>query len=194
MDTNNFSELWKGQKVEQPSTTEIIVKINAYKRKSRNKILLTNILLVCTSVFILLIWYFYQPLFLSTKIGIVLILLAMAIFVYTLNKNSGDLQDTNAGMSNQDYLNNLLTIKEKQQFMQTTMLNVYFALLSAGIALYMIEPVSKMSVWWGIFSYGLTALWILFNWFYLRPKQIKKQQSKINEMIAKVENFQSQLK
>ena len=194
MDTNNFSELWKGQKVEQPSTTEIIVKINAYKRKSRNKILLTNILLVCTSVFILLIWYFYQPLFLSTKIGIVLILLAMAIFVYSLNKNSGDLQNTNAGISNQDYLNNLLTIKEKQQFMQTTMLNVYFALLSSGIALYMIEPVSKMSVWWGIFSYGLTALWILFNWFYLRPKQIKKQQSKINEMIAKVENFQSQLK
>ncbi|OQA10460.1 MAG: hypothetical protein BWY67_01155 [Bacteroidetes bacterium ADurb.Bin397] len=194
MDTSNFSELWKGQKAEQPAAADILVKINNYKRTNRIKILLTNIILIITSLFMIFIWYYYQPQFLSTKIGIVLIILAMGIFVYSLNQSLGALKDTNAASSNQEYLKNLLTIKGKQQYMQTTMLNLYFVLLSTGIALYMYEQASHMSLWWAVFAYGLTALWILFNWFYLRPKQIKKQQSKINEMIAKVENLQSQLK
>jgi hypothetical protein len=44
-----------------------------------------------------------------------------------------------------------------------------------------------MTTFWGIFAYGTTSIWILFNWFYLRPKQIKKQQSKLDEIIGKFE-------
>ncbi|MBK8874290.1 MAG: hypothetical protein IPN13_10335 [Bacteroidetes bacterium] len=194
MDTSNFSELWKGQKAEQPVAADLFVKINKYKRTNRIKILLTNIILIITSLFMIFIWYYYQPQFLSTKIGIVLIILAMGIFVYSLNQSIGPLRSNDSAMSTQQYLKNLLKIKEKQQYMQTTMLNLYFVLLSTGIALYMYEQAFHMSLWWAVFAYGLTALWILFNWYYLRPKQIKKQQSKINEMIAKVEYLQSQLK
>jgi uncharacterized coiled-coil protein SlyX len=32
-----------------------------------------------------------------------------------------------------------------------------------------------------------------FNWFYIRPKQIKKQQSKLNDLIAKFEEVNNQL-
>jgi hypothetical protein len=43
----------------------------------------------------------------------------------------------------------------------------------------------------GIFAYLLTSIWVLFNWFYLRPKQIK-QQSNLDE-ISKLEMLIEQL-
>lgn len=196
MNTNNinFNELWSGQKVEQPATKDLLLKINNFKNSYRKRIIFTNIILVCTSIFILLIWYYYQPQFLSTKIGIILTILAMVIFVFSLNQSLGLLKKINESESNQQYIKTLLIIKEKEQFMQTTMLNLYFVLLSTGIALYMYEYTSRMTMFWAFSAYGITALWILFNWVYLRPKQIKKQQSKLNEIISKLENIQSQLK
>lgn len=194
MDTSNFSELWKGQKAEQPAAADLLIKINKFKKRNRLRIVLTNLTLIITSVLMILMWYFYQPELVTTKIGIVLVILAMGIFVYSLNQSLGALKDTNAASTNQEYLTNLLTIKEKQHYMQTTMLNLYFILLSMGIALYMIEPVSQMSLVWAVFAYGMTALWLLFNWFYIRPRQMKNQQAKLNEMITTVENIQSQLK
>lgn len=77
--------------------------------------------------------------------------------------------------------------------MHTTMLNVYFILLSAGIGLYMYEYTSRMTMLWGIFAYGITLAWILINWFCLRPKQIKKQQSKLDEIITKFKKLNQQL-
>lgn len=195
MDTNNikFNELWSGKKTEQPTTKDFILKMDNFKKSTRKRIIITNIILVFTSVFILYIWYYYQPQLVSTKIGIVLTILAMAIFVISSNQSLGLYKKTNEAESNQQYLKNLLAIKEKQQFMQTAMLNLYFIILSTGIALYMFEYTSLMTTFWAVFTYGITGLWILFNWIYLRPKQIKKQRTKLNEIISKFENIQSQL-
>lgn len=77
--------------------------------------------------------------------------------------------------------------------MHTTMLNLYFVLLSTGIGLYMFEYASRMTMFWGLFTYAITAVWILFNWLYLRPRQIKKQQTKLDEIISKFESINKQL-
>lgn len=196
MDSNNinFNELWGGQKAEQPTSKDLHFKINKFKKSNRIRIIFTNITFVLTSIFIIFIWYYYKPQFVTTKIGIVLTILAMLIFVVYLTQSLGLFKKTNEAENNQQYLKAFLIIKEKQQFMQTTMLNLYFVLLSTGIALYMYEYTSHMTIFWAFFAYSITALWILFSWFYLRPKQIKKQRTKLNEIINKFENIQSQLK
>jgi hypothetical protein len=196
MDSNNinFSELWDGQKTVDPNINDLHLKINNLKKASRIRIIFANIILVFTSIFILFIWYYYQPQLVTTKIGIVLTILSMLIFVISLNQSLGHLKKTNESESNKQYLQDLLNLKEKQQFLQTTILNLYFVLLSIGIVLYMYEYTSRMTMFWAFFSYGITVFWILFNWFYLRPKQIKKQTSKLNEVISKFQEIQSQLK
>ena len=50
-----------------------------------------------------------------------------------------------------------------------------------------------MTLFWGIFSYVLTLGWIGFTWFYLRPKQIKKEEDRVNTLIAKFEVVNKQL-
>ena len=102
-------------------------------------------------------------------------------------------KNIDANQTNHEYLQKLIEIKKKQQFMQSTVLSWYFVVLLAGICLYMYEYASRMKVFYALLTYGVTLLWIGFNWFYLRPKQIKKQQEKINQLIGKFEEVNAQL-
>jgi len=44
-----------------------------------------------------------------------------------------------------------------------------------------------------ILTYGITASWIAFNWFYIRPKTIKKRCAKLDALISKIEALNAQL-
>lgn len=189
----NFNELWEKQKTGEPNKEDLLSKINKFKKSNLKRLIIINLLLIITSLFIIFIWVYYQPQMITTKIGIVLTILAMVIFVIANNQSFALFRKTTTTQSNSEYMKNLIAIKAKQQFMQTTMLNLYFVVLSTGIGLYMYEYTQLMTAFWGIFAYGITSIWILFNWFYLRPKQIKKQQSKLNEIIGKFKMLNEQL-
>ena len=189
----NFNELWAKQKTGEPNKEDLLSKINKFKKSNLKRLIITNLLLIITSLFIIFIWVYYQPQMITTKIGIILTILAMVIFVIANNQSFALFRKTTTTQSNSEYLKNLIAIKAKQQYMQTTMLNLYFVLLSTGIGLYMYEYTQLMTAFWGSFAYGITSIWILFNWFYLRPKQIKKQQSKLDEIIGKFEMLNDQL-
>jgi uncharacterized membrane protein YidH (DUF202 family) len=194
MDNNiNFNELWAKQRSSEPNQEKLLLQIKKMKQTNLRKIVITNCLFLTTSVLIILVWVYFQPQFITTKIGIVFVILAMAIYLLAYNRSYSLFKDNMNSQSNRDYLNELLAIKAKQLFMHTTMLNLYFVLLSTGLSLYMYEYASRMTTFWGMFIYGITALWILVNWFYLRPRQIKKQQSKLDEIISKLQNINKQL-
>ena len=129
----------------------------------------------------------------STKLGIVMIILAMALFVFVSNQTIPLLSKVDFDLDIRESIKQLFKYREKQIFLQTTMLNIYFIILSAGICLYMFEYASKMTFLLAAVSYFTTLLWIAFNWFYLRPKQIKKQRSKTEELISKLEKFNVQI-
>lgn len=193
MDNINFNDLWKQQTVSQPNIEDLKNRLKQFKKASLRSIWMTNILLFATSAFIIFIWIYYQPQFVSTKIGIVLTILAMVIYVIIYNRLLKHYKEIDSNLTNQDYLQKLIQIKKKQQFMQTKVLSFYFVLLMIGICLYMYEYASRMKIHFAIITYAVTLLWIGFNWFYIRPKQIKKQQNKINSLIEKFENIDNQL-
>lgn len=195
MDNNNidFKDLWKQQTVSQPNIEDLMTRLKQFKKAGLRSVWKTNILLFATAAFIIFIWYYYQPQFISTKIGIILVILAMVMYVAFYNGLLRIYKDIDTTQTNQEYLQKLILIKRKQQFMQSVILSWYFVLLLAGICLYMYEYASRMTVFYALITYGITLLWIGFNWFYLRPKQIKKQQSKINDLIAKFEDINKQL-
>jgi len=196
MDSNNsidFKDLWKKQNVNQPDIKDLQERVSKFKKASLRSLWITNILLFATSAFIIFIWIYYQPEFISTKSGIVLTILAMFIYVFSYNKLLSDYRNIDSTQTNQEYLQQLISIKKKQQFLQTKMMTFYLVLLTIGICLYMYEYASRMSILGASLTYGITLFWMLFNWFFLRPKQIKKQQEKINALIAKFEDVTRQL-
>ena len=194
MDDNiDFKDLWKKQSVSQPNIDDLLSKLNHFKKVSLRKLILTNVLLLATCVFIIFIWYRYQPVFISTKIGIVLCVAAMAIYLFFYNKLFSEFKNSDNTKSNTAYLEKLIEIKTKQKFLQSKMLNLYFIMLGSGLCLYMYEYTSRMTKLWSIFTYAVMLSWLAFVWFYLRPKQIKKEETKINALIEKFEAINKQL-
>lgn len=196
MDQNNnidFKDLWKKQSVNQPDMKDLLGRLKEFKAAGLRHLWITNILLFATTAFIVFVWYYYQPEFISTKVGIVLVILAMIMYVGVYNGLLAGYKNIDTTQSNQEYLQRLILIRKKQQFMQSTILSLYFILLGVGIGLYMYEYTLRMTLVYALLTYGVVLLWIGVNWFYIRPKQIKKQQAKINDLIGKFEEVNKQL-
>jgi hypothetical protein len=194
MDNNiDFKNLWKQQAVSPPNIEDLFSKLKHFKKVNLRKLIITNVLLIATSVFILFIWYCFQPEFISTKIGIILMILAMVIYLFAYNKLFGIYKTIDIDQNNSEYLQKLISLKTKQQFLQSVMMRLYFVLLVLGLGLYMYEYASRMTMFWGIIAYAVTLSWIGFSWFYLRPKEISKEQARINGLIVKFEAVNKQL-
>tara|TARA_B100000809_G_C15091916_1_gene513494 strand:- start:349 stop:939 length:591 start_codon:yes stop_codon:yes gene_type:complete len=192
-DNIDFKKYWNKQKVETPTPKELIKKANQFKRKALAKLIAANILLLVTCVGISFVWFYYQPDFLTTKIGIILCIIAMLVYLAFHNKLAPLLINNSLELDAKAQLQQLLKFKEKQYFQQTTLLNGYFILLSLGLGLYMYEYVVRMTLPWAIFSYGIVLFWIALNAFYFRPKVINKQQKQLNNLITELKYLSNQL-
>ncbi|WP_413512860.1 hypothetical protein [Myroides odoratus] len=191
--TIDFTAIWQQQKADQPNIDELLNKFNRFKKNKLKKRIVANVLLITTIVLTIFIWYKYQPQYLTTKIGIVLVILAMVIFLSVYNKQFSSFNTIDNTQTINDYLKSLTELKTKQKYIQTTMLSLYFIMLSLGIGLYLYEYTLMMTIFWAIFVYGITLTWIGFNWFYIRPKTIKKQQVQLDELINTFEAVKKQL-
>lgn len=189
----DFKALWQQQPVSQPDMKDLMDRLHQFKQSNIRRLIKTNILLIATSLFIGFIWYYYQPQLTTTKIGIVITILAMVIFLFVYNKMFALFNKIDNTSDNAHYLQSLIVIKGKQRFLHHTMMNLYFIMLMAGIGLYMYEYTSRMTMAAGIITYVVTLMWVVFNWFYLRPKTIKKQQAKLDDLISKFEGINKQL-
>lgn len=195
MDTNiDFKNIWKQQTSNKPDLKELLGKLKKFKNENLRKIIIMNILLIATSLGIAFIWYRYQPQLITTKAGIILVILAMVIFLFAYNKMFMMFYKIDDTQSNSEYLQSLYVVKNKQKFMQTTMLNTYFIMLFLGISFYMYEYTTLMTLTSAVIAYAATFSWIALNWFYVRPKTIKKQEAKIDGLINKFEEINKQLK
>jgi hypothetical protein len=194
METNiDFKKIWNTKKIETPNVEILYTKVNKLKSRSFLKLIVVNIALLLTIIFFGFIWYYYQPELVTTKIGIILMMLAILIFLLPFNKQSSILMKNKTESNSKEYLQQLIKLKELQVYQQTTILSVYFILLALGIGLYMFEYVSKMTITWGIITYAITTFWVAINWFYLRPKAITKQNAKLNKLLVEFEKLNNQM-
>ena len=189
----DLKKIWDKQNIEIPKVEILYKKANKLKSRNFLKLLVINITLLLTLTFLGFIWYYYQPELITTKIGIILTILAMVVFLLPFNKQWSLLTKDKSEPNSKEYVQQLIKLKEIQVFQQTTILSIYFILLSLGIGLYLFEYVSKMSITWGVITYAITVLWIAINWFYIRPKAITKQNAKINKLLVEFKKLNNQM-
>lgn len=189
----DFNMIWKAQAVPGPDLQALYNKIKRYKAKRLRRLLFTNICLVVTSVLIAFIGFWVKPERLSTWAGIVLAILAMVTFLAVYNRMIPLYRSLDDHSDSRRFMENLLAIKKREAFLHRQMMNLYFFLLSCGIALYMYEYVIRMEMKWALLTYIVIFLWIGFNWWVIRPKQIRKEQEKISSIIDRLREVQAQL-
>jgi hypothetical protein len=195
--TNNIDlkNLWSQQDTgPKPDINEVVEKARRVKNKIRNQLLQKNILLAATVVFISIIGIWGDFALFITRLGIVLIVIAIVSYVTVSNGLLISLFKTNPEADNSTYLAELLTIRKKQEHLQGKMLTLYFILLSAGMFSYMIEFLLRMTLLWATVTAIITFGWIAVNWVFIRPKIVKKQQGALSDIISKLEAANSHYK
>ena len=185
----NLKDLWNTQPVPEVDQSALLKRVQKHKAAGLKKIFLLNGLLLGTILFVVFISIYFKPKLWTSKLGIFLTILPMVIALLFQNRMIPLYKKTDEEQSNADYLDNLLKIKSKEKTIQTTIMSVYFFLLSAGISLYMYEYTLLMPGVWALIAYGIVSIWIGFNWFVLRPKVIKKNQEKTDELIRQFEKI-----
>ncbi|MFL9481956.1 hypothetical protein ACI6Q2_04205 [Chitinophagaceae bacterium LWZ2-11] len=194
-DNIDFKALWQKQPMLPTPDMEVFIKqAGKFKIKTRNKFLFSGILLLATIFALIAIACYYKPKMITTKVGIILAILAIVMYIISLGKILQILFKANIEESSKAYLEQMIAVRKEQTHLQTTILGAYFILLSTGVLLYIYEYVLLMSTTGKILAYGLTLAWFAFNWFYVRPKTIQKQQAKTNELISNLEKAYEGLK
>lgn len=190
----DFKKLWTDQSTPSPNVKELLKKIEQQRKQQYIRIIYFNVILAVTAVFILLVWIYFQPTLISTKAGILIIIVAMLIFGISYSKSLPILRKNIHETSNiKDFLTDLIALRKRQQFIQTTMLNIYFLLFSLGIGLYTYEYAIQMGALGGTIAYCVITCWIVLNWFLMRPWQIKRQEKMINGLIDNLTKVSKQL-
>ncbi len=191
METNyNFQDIWKQKETTTPDSQSIIKKANSYKRK---QLLIDIRMLACmlaTAIGIIVIWNLVDFKLFTTRLGIILILIAIGMYAYLFSQNINIIRKINPSASNQEYLSSIKKLEKQQIYMQTRGISIYYILLGLGFAFYFYEFALLMSSLGVVLSYGLTFLWMAITWFFIRPKQVKKQREKISAVINSLESLE----
>jgi hypothetical protein len=190
----DFKSLWNKQPAtDMPDTKEIFAKAERLKRKTRCTLIFLNLGLIATSIIVIYVGLNVDHVMLTTKIGMALMVIGMISYLVAYNQFIPLVFNTEVESNSHDYLNKLIRIKRKEDFLNKVMINIYFILLSTGLFLYMIQFAAKMSTTWAVYYYILTFGWMAFACFYLRPCGIKKKQKRLNDIIARLESINGQL-
>lgn len=188
----DFNMIWKAQEVPGADLQALYKKIKNYRTRRLRRLIFTNICLVMTSVFIGCVGFWVKPERFTTWAGIGLVILAMIVFLAVYNRMIPLYRSLSDYSDSRRFMDKLLSVKQKEAFLNHQMMNLYFFLLSCGIALYMYEYVIQMEMRWALLTLLVIFLWIGFNWAVIRPKQIRKEQEKINAIIERMQEIQGQ--
>jgi F0F1-type ATP synthase assembly protein I len=189
----DFKSLWNKQPTgDVPDTKELFAKADKVKRRTRCTIIALNIMLIAISIFVTYIGWNIDHAKLTTKIGVVLMVIGMISYVAAYNQIIPILFKTDVKSNSHDYLDQLIRIKRKEDFINKVMVNIYFTLLSAGLFLYMLQFSVRMTMLNGSCYFIITFAWIGICWF-LHPRLIRKKRKALNDVITRLEEVNKQL-
>jgi hypothetical protein len=187
--------IWLQQNaIAKPDVNEVIKRSVQLKKKARNKLLWVNALLLATIIYYVWLFSFgYHTAMVTTRIGSALVILGFVAYLVVSNGLLLNLFKSHPEADSFAYLTELLTIRRKQEFVQTKVMTLYLLTLCVGMSLCMIEWVINLGFLWGGILYLCLFAWIAFIYFYLKPRTIKKQRAEWGTIIEKLQAINDQL-
>jgi hypothetical protein len=191
-DLNDIKDIWRSAKVDGlPTTDEIRAIIRRYRsQKLRKKAgFIALAALASVLMFSLLVSHRSKPL--VTRIGDI-IFLSSWLFLLISNMRSFRRAYRLKDHSNKAFLQYLERGQQGQIRYYKRTLVFFLAINSAGLLLYLYDMVHQ-SLALSVIGYGLTVLYLLFVWLFLRPWSFRRKQKKFDLLREKLDKISRQL-
>lgn len=194
---DSFDELkllWKRAKaIENFVASQAKQRVIQYRLSKVKRISFLIAMMSITYAIICFVFVNYSTKYYSTYIGVACI--ATAVFgaiLWQISMLSLFIKPVDMSVDNKSFLSDWYKYQIKQTWMHRIGISIYFLLLSVGLAFYLFEFAERN--WrYGVLFYAITAVWIGINWFYFRPRVIKKQTREIENTIEELKRLSKQL-
>lgn len=195
-DFNDIQELWK-QSETQVSVPKIdYQKIRSNKRNILNKLIFGGVLLTLTGIFILVLMGFLDEnirttLVMASMITVTLICLLQAQLQFLTARKINQIDETQTPEKLLQQWQNFREFQKKQRHWN---LPLYYLLLGTALGFYMFEILKTATLTMKLIAFVATYAWMFFAYFYLGKKELKKQDAKMDGIIAELKGLEEQFK
>ena len=189
---NDLKAIWQTADTSNlPQAAEIKAISKTYQQKNLVKKAWLAGLTVFCSVLFLVSMFFNPSAFLSTRIGELFIVIALAILIWSNFKSLKRIYKIR-NCSNQEFLIYLKEVQRNRIIYYKRTQVAGMAFYSAGLLLYLYQLVYK-NTYAVILLYALTILALAVFWFYIRPKAYQKRKNKFEPFLKHIEKLNQQL-
>lgn len=185
--------VWQGQpKHDKLSVDEALKQVKKGIRGLTTKLywgIVAMIFLIAGAFIITFFFAFRSP---ATIIGILIILVTMLMYLSLIVRHYHILNRHDITQNPTAYLNTLKEYQKNRSKITGWFYYIYMLLISAGLALYFVEVLSRAPLYFKMITYGSTIIWFLFITLYLKPRMFRNEEEKLKLMIDRLIRLQEQ--
>jgi len=190
----DFENLWKKAETKAPTKNTNISTIKNNRMKLKNTYTKGAILLIITGIFILVLLFNFDARIQTTPIITSMVIIAAVCFlqaflmIFTAEKIS-KIDETQTPSFHLKQWQNFRSFQKKQRHWN---MPVYYLFLSIALGIYLYELLKNVDPWKMILAFVITYSWMLFAYFYLGKREIKKQDAKLDGIITELKSLENQ--
>ena len=193
-DFEALKDIWHNQ-VALPKVSEedVLRKVRKTKNGFANKLLRELIGMVLAVAMLIYIWVSSPFKMWTTHLAMVILIGCCLYYLYRQIRDYNLIKDEALLLNKpEEYIDYLKKYKSDRYILNTRSYKFYTMFLSLGFLFYFIEIAFLASIWVTVIGISLTAAWIIFCYFFLMRRYIRKEEAKLEDMIGNLERLQKQ--
>ena len=195
-DFEALKDIWHNQvALPKVSHEDVLRKVRKTKTGFANKLLI-ELVGMCIAIGMLTYVWISSPFKMwTTHLAMAIMICCCLYYLYVQIRDYNRIKDDSLLLNKpEEYIDYLKSYRNHRYVLNTSKYKVYTWFLSLGFLFYFIEIAFLASLWVTLAGIAFTAGWILFCYFILMKRYIRKEEAKLEDMIQNLERLQQQFK
>ena len=195
-DFEALKNIWHNQvALPKVSHEDVLKRVRKTKNGFANKLLI-ELVGMCLAISMLLYVWISSPFKMwTTHLAMVIMISCCLYYLYVQVRDYIRIKDESLLLNKpEEYIDYLKSYRSDRYILNTRKYKIYTWFLSLGFLFYFIEIAFLASPWVTVIGVVFTLGWILFCYFVLMKRYIRKEELKLEDMIQNLERLQQQFK
>jgi hypothetical protein len=195
-DFEALKDIWHNQvALPKVSHEDVLRKVRKTRNSLANKLLVESVGMLIATTMLSYVWMSSPFKMWTTHLAMMILISCCLYYLYMQIRDYYRIKDESLLLNKpEEYIEYLKKYKSDRYILNTRKYRIYTWFLSIGFLFYFIEIAFLASVWVTMIGAVLTSGWILFCYFVLMRRYIRKEEAKLEDMIGNLERLQNQFK